>query len=234
MRRITAAIKMDIRLHKRYGFHYAAAFITLVWFALLMAFPSEYLTNALPFIIFVDLGIIGFYFIAGQIIFEKTERTIFALVVTPLTVAEYLASKLFTLTFLAWIISIIVVISSYGLKFNVLSLSLGVILMSLLALLVGIIGVMPYKSISSFLLPSQIYFLILNLPILYYWGWWQNPLLYLVPTQGALLLMKNAFMPIETWQIFYAIIYQLIWLVFLSRMAFIRFERYIVSQKGGR
>lgn len=234
MRKLAAAIKMDIRLHKRYGFYYAAAFITVVWFALLRTFLSAYLTDAIPFIIFADLGIVGFYFIAGQIIFEKTERTIYALVVTPLTVAEYLISKLFTLTFLAWIISMIVVISSYGLEFNVLSFSLGVILMSLIVLLIGVIGVMPYNSISSFLLPSQLYFLVINLPLLYYWGWWQNPLLYLIPTQGALLLMKNAFTPIETWQLFYAVVYQLIWLIILGRVALGRFEGYIVAQKGGR
>ncbi len=234
MRKLAAAIKMDIRLHKRYGFYYAAAFITVVWFALLRTFLSAYLTDAIPFIIFADLGIVGFYFIAGQIIFEKTERTIYALVVTPLTVAEYLISKLFTLTFLAWIISMIVVISSYGLEFNVLSFSIGVILMSLIVLLIGVIGVMPYNSISSFLLPSQLYFLVINLPLLYYWGWWQNPLLYLIPTQGALLLMKNAFTPIETWQLFYAVVYQLIWLIILGRVALGRFEGYIVAQKGGR
>ncbi len=234
MRKLAAAIKMDIRLHKRYGFYYAAAFITVVWFALLRTFLSAYLTDAIPFIIFADLGIVGFYFIAGQIIFEKTERTIYALVVTPLTVAEYLISKLFTLTFLAWIISMIVVFSSYGLEFNVLSFSLGVILMSLIVLLIGVIGVMPYNSISSFLLPSQLYFLVINLPLVYYWGWWQNPLLYLIPTQGALLLMKNAFTPIETWQLFYAVVYQLIWLIILGRVALGRFEGYIVAQKGGR
>lgn len=238
MNRILSALKLDFKLQYRYGFYYAAAFITAVWIAFLYALFRPYLSLALPFAIFIDLGVVGFFFIAGQIIFEKTERTIYALVLTPLSFKEYLISKLITFTAMAWLISHIVVIASYGWGFNSFLLSTGVILTSVLVLLVGVIAVAPYESISSFLVPSQLYFLVLYLPIVDYLGLLKSRFFYLIPTQGSLILLDAAFKgagSLELWQMLYAVVYLLFWIAALIRLAGIRFERFIVAgQKGGR
>lgn len=231
MSRLLSTLQLDLRLQQRYGFYYAAAFITLVWIVLLKGLPASALDIAIPFIIFADLGVVGFYFIAGMVLFEKGERTLFALVVTPLRFWEYLVSKLTTLTLIAIAISLIVTITSYGLGANLLLLILGVILTSLIALLVGFISVSPYNSISTYILPSQLYFLVMNLPLIDYFGWWKHPMFYLIPTQGSLLLLRSAFESIAIWQIFYAIAYQLIWVGILAWVAHQVFDRYIVARQ---
>jgi fluoroquinolone transport system permease protein len=212
---------------------YAAAFVTLVWVVILRLFSAEMLGVALPFIIFADLGIVGVYFMAGMVLFEKGEQTLEALVVTPLRFREYLTAKLATLTLLALVISLVVVITTYGLGFNMLWLVLGTALTSLIALLVGFISVARYQAISAYLLPSQLYFLPLNLPIIDYFGWWEHPIFYLIPTQGSLLLLRGAFEPLAAWQIIYAIGYQVLWVGLLAWVARRMFDRYIVGRQGG-
>jgi fluoroquinolone transport system permease protein len=224
---------MDFRLQGRYGFFYAAAFVTLVWLVLLRLFPAAYLDLALPFIIFTDLGVVGFYFIAGMVLFEKGERTLAALIVTPLRFGEYLFAKLATLTLLAVIISLVVVGLSYGIGFNPVLLLLGTILTSLIALLVGFISVAPYSTISAYLMPSQLYFLPFNLPLIAYVGWWEHPIFYLIPTHGSLLLLRGAFEPLAAWQLAYAIIYQVVWIAVLAWVARRMFDRYIMAREGG-
>jgi fluoroquinolone transport system permease protein len=234
MNRVFSATLLDLRLQQRYGFFYAAAFVTLVWVVVLRLVPAEMLGVALPFIIFADLGIVGVYFIAGMVLFEKGEQTLEALVVTPLRFREYLSARLATLTLLALVISLIVVLATYGLGFNLLWLVLGVVLTSLISLLVGFISVAPYRAISAYLLPSQLYFLPLNLPIIDYFGWWEHPIFYLVPTQGSLLLLRGAFEPLAAWQVGYAIGYQVLWIGLLAWVARRMFDRYIVGRQGGK
>lgn len=233
MSRFISALKMDFRLQVRYGFYYTAAFVALVWIAVLTALPKEHLELVLPFIIFADLGIVGLIFISGQVLFEKGERTIYALVTTPLKFEEYLWAKLISLTVLAWLISIIVVVITYGTGINFVLFSLGIILMSILVMLVGLYGVAPYSSISSFIMPLQLYLLFFNIPLLEYFGWFDSVVFYLIPTQGSLLLLKGGFQTISSWEIIYSVIYQIIWIAFLVRAARFRFQRYIVAQKGG-
>ncbi|KUG02358.1 putative antibiotic-transport integral membrane leucine and valine rich protein abc transporter [hydrocarbon metagenome] len=234
MNRLTTTLKMDFKLQARYGFYYAAAFVTLVWIAILLALPAAFLPLAVPLIIFTDLGIVGMIFIAGQVVFEKTEGTIYAINVTPVTFGEYLAGKLLSLTILAWIISLVVVLAVYGTGAYLFFLTIGIILTSLIGLLVGLIAVAPYNSISRFIMPAQLYLLIMNLPLIDYFGWYESWLVYLIPTQGSLILLKGAFVPEDTWLLVYAVLYQAVWVGILVVWARKRFEKYIVAQKGGR
>ena len=232
MKRLSSALQLDLRLQKRYGLYYAGAFVTLVWIVILRQLPAWTLDIAVPFVIFTDLGVIGFYFIAGMLLFEKGEQTLLAIVVSPLRFGEYLTSKLVTLTLLAAVASLVVVVVTYGVGFNLILLMLGVALMSLLALLIGFISVSPFTSISDYIIPSVFYVMVMYLPLIDYFGWWQSWVFYLIPFQGALLLLKGAFWPVETWQIVYAVLYQLLWAVILVRLARWAFDRYIVGNQA--
>lgn len=232
MTRLLATLRLDLLLQQRYGFLYAGVFSTSVWIALLKALPLTVLEVAVPLVLFLDLAIIGFYFIAGMVLFEKGERTLFALVVTPLRFWEYLTSKLISLTLLAAIASLILIVITYKTKWNILLGILGIIFMSSISLLVGFIAVAPFKSLSSYLIPSQVYALLLYLPIIDYFRWWDSPLFYLLPTQGALLLLRGAFQSVELRQVLYAILSGTIWVGLLILMANRVFQQYIVARQG--
>jgi fluoroquinolone transport system permease protein len=225
-------MRLDCRLQRRYGFYFAAAFMAAVWMVVLRLMRPEVLPLAVPFIVFVDLAVVGFYFMAGALLFERSERTLQALLVSPLRFREYLVSKLLTLTLLAMTISLAVAMVGYGPHFNLFLFLAGVALTSLLTLLVGLIAVAPYDSISRFLIPAQLYVLILYAPLVHFFGWWTSPVIYLIPTQGSLLMLRGAFYTIRPWQTAYAIVYQLLWLTALTVLARRRFDRHISGRRG--
>jgi len=233
VKHLPTMLKMDIKLQARYGFYYAALFVTLLWISVVRPLPRQILGMAATLVVFTDLGIVGLMFIAGQVLFEKGERTLYVLVTTPLTFAEYLTSKLVSLTALAWLISVATVTVTYGPGYNLTILTAGIVPMSMIALLVGLIAVSPYTSISNFTVVVPLYAFVLSLPLLDYFGWVRSPLMYLAPTQGSLVLLQGAFVPIAGWKMAGALAHQAVWIAALVYWARVRFERYIVAREGG-
>lgn len=234
MKRLTHVLLFDLLIQTRYGFLYGAMFSALLWIALLKPLSEQSLMLFLPPVVMFDLGIVGFYFIAVLVFYEKGQAVLGALVVSPLRFWEYLTSRLTTLTLLALVLSLVLVVFTYGLAFNLWLLLLGTGLMSLISLLVGFIAVAPFRSISSYMMPSGIYSALLYLPMVAYFGWWNHPIFYLLPTQGAMLLLEGAFRPLESWQVLYALLSSLLWIVGLSWLSRYMFNRYIIERKGRR
>ena len=79
---------------------------------------------------------------------------------------------------------------------------------TLLMLLVGFISSLPFASVSDWFLAATIPLAVHEVPpVLDYSGVWPNPLLYLIPTQGPLLLLGAAFdqVTLAPWQVVYAV-----------------------------
>ncbi|NJM06004.1 hypothetical protein HC891_07120 [Candidatus Gracilibacteria bacterium] len=155
MKRLLTATHFDARMQVRYGFLVAAGGSILVWVAVLLAFPPDVRRSLTPAIIYLDLALVGFFFIAGLVLYEKDEATILALVITPLRFGEYLAARLITLTLLANAIALALVLLTGSAAVNLALVVLGTTLMSLISLLIGFIAVTPFPSFSSYLIPSQ-------------------------------------------------------------------------------
>lgn len=234
MSRFVSTVRLDLLLQLRYGFYYAAGFVTLLWIVLLYSLPEAIGEIAVTFLVFTDLAAVGHVFIAGTVLFEKGEKTLFALLSTPLRFREYLASKLATLTALAIIMSLVVIAAGYGFRFNPALLILGVIFTSLISLLVGFIFVAPFDSISEYLIPGQAPTLVLVAPLVHFFGIWKSPIFYLIPTHGSLLLLGGSFgiTQLSAWQIAYAVLYQLLWVAGLALLARRVFNLYIVARVG--
>lgn len=232
MSRFVSTVRLDLLQQLRYGFYYAAGFVTLLWIALLYALPETVEEVAVTFVVFTDIAAVGYVFIAGTVLFEKGEKTLFALLSTPLRFREYLASKLATLTALAIVMSLVVIGVGYGFVFDPALLVLGVLFTSLISLLVGFIFVAPFDSISEYLIPGQLPTLLIVAPLVYFFGIWESPIFYLIPTQGSLLLLGGAFgiTQLLAWQIVYAVLYQLLWVAGLTLLARRVFDRYIVAR----
>lgn len=75
----------------------------------------------------------------------------------------------------------------------------------------------------------------LAVPMLHYSGLWPNPLLYLIPTQGPLLLLGEAFeqVTLAPWQLTYAVVYPMAWVATLCWVAKVLFGRYVIARSGG-
>lgn len=230
-----AAFRLDVRLQWRYGFVYAAAFSAVLWDAIVIILPEPLRAPAMPYLIFGDLGIVGFFFLAGAVFFERGERTLDAVVTTPMRFGDYLAAKLTTLSLLSLVLTAIITMTGVGLDFDPVTLVLGTVLCSLICLLASFISATPFESISDWIIPSTAVIAVLSLPMAYYSGLWDTPILYAAPTQGSLLLLGEAFGQLRfgVWDYVHAIGSSLLWIVLLTLWARRSFYRNVVKRQGG-
>jgi fluoroquinolone transport system permease protein len=236
MTRFFTALRLELTLSHRQGFLYAAVFSGLIWLTVLLPMPDTLRPEAEPYMLLGDTCIIGFFFVAGTVFFEKQERTLSAVVATPLRFGEYLAAKLTLLVLISLLVAIVVATISSGFGYRVALLVLATVLGTLLMLLVGFISSLPFASISDWFLAGTIPLALMTVPpVLYYAGLWPSALAYVVPTTGPLLLFGNAFGRVElaTWQVGYAVAYPVLCITILWRAAEAMFLRHVVTQAGG-
>ena len=89
MTRLASALKLELTLQVRQKFLHAAVFSGLIWLAVLLPLSHGLRPIAEPYVLLGDTCIIGFFFIAGTVFFEKQERTLGTVISTPLRFWEY-------------------------------------------------------------------------------------------------------------------------------------------------
>lgn len=233
--RFVTALRLESTLQTRQKFLHAGLFSGFIWLAVLLPMPAGLRAVAEPYILIGDVAIIGFFFIGGSVFFEKQERTLGVIISTPLRFGEYLAAKLTVLVAMSLIVALVVVSVADGLGYRAIPLVLGVGLGTLLMLLVGFISSLPFGSVTDWFLAATIPLaLMLVPPIVYYCGLWPNPMLYLHPMQGPMLLLGAAFgqIVLPPWQTVYAVLYPLAALAVLWRAAKAMFGRYVIERAG--
>lgn len=235
MTRLASALRLELTVQVRQKFLHAGIFSGFIWLAVLLPMPHSLRSVAEPYILLGDFAIIGFFFIGGTVFFEKQERTIGAIVSTPLRFWEYLAAKLTVLVLVSLFVAVAVVTIAHGFAYHPATLVVGVVLGTLLMLLVGFITSLPFSSVTDWFLSATIPLAVMLVPpILYYSGLWSNPLLHLIPTQGALLLLGAAFdqVSLAPWQSTYAVLYPVVCLAGLCWVAKTMFGRCVVERSG--
>ncbi len=168
-------------------------------------------------------AVIGILFIE-----ERDEGTLDVVLVSPLRPAEYLASKLLTVTALALVESALIVGIVYGLGFSFPWLGLAVLLRAGLVAAVGVAVGVRYRSITRFLMPMVVLSVAFDLPVLWYLELWPSPLFYLWPTLPSLLLAKAAFLPVDPLELVYACVYGALAVAAAVFWASRAFDRFVV------
>jgi fluoroquinolone transport system permease protein len=234
MTRLASALRLELTLQVRQKFLHAGIFSGLIWLAVLLPMPHGLRQVAEPYVLVGDISIIGFFFIGGIVFFEKQERTIGAIVSTPLRFWEYLAAKLVVLVLISLFVAVTVATISSGLGYDLAQVVAGVVLGTLVMLLVSFISSLPFASATDWFLAATIPLTVLSLPILSYSGVWPNPVLYLIPSQGPLLLLGSAFdqVALAPWQVAYAVLYPLVCVAGLCWAAKAAFGHYVIERSG--
>lgn len=236
MTRLVNALRLEVTLQVRQKFLHAAVFSGLIWLAVLLPMPPRLRQIAEPYVLLGDIAIIGFFFIGGSVFFEKQERTLSAVISTPLRFWEYLTAKVVVLSMVSLFVALAVVSVAHGLAYRPVPLVIGVVLGTVLMLLIGFITSLPFASVSDWFMSATIPLAVLSgLPMLHFAGVWSNPLLYLIPTQGPLLLLGEAFgqVTLAPWQLTYAVVYPIVCVAGLSLAAEVLFGRYVIARSGG-
>jgi fluoroquinolone transport system permease protein len=93
MTRWRSALRLEATTVVRERFAHAAAMSALLWLTILLPMPPDLRRIVAPYVLLGDVTIVGFYFIGGAVFFEKQQRTLDAVICSPLRFWEYLSSK---------------------------------------------------------------------------------------------------------------------------------------------
>jgi len=235
MNNLKNLLKWEFILLYRYKLIHITFLSILLYIVSMKITPADIMPekDMLPLLLFFDPAIIGIMFVGAIVLFEKAENTLPSLVVTPMKVWEYLASKIISLTVLATISAVLFVIfATWSLNFNYFFLFVGIILTSVFLVLVGFLMVARLNTINEYLLMMMLAFIGLTLPpLLHLNGLYENVIFYLWPTQASFILVNGVFKGIELWEAVYGIVYLSVWIVICFIIAKKAFYKHIV-QKG--
>ncbi len=230
MNRLAATIRLDAKLQARNLLYVVGIGLALAAGGVAgQLLGLQAVRLLLPAIFLGTIGGTAYVFAAGMVLFEKNERTLDALSVSPLPSRIYVVSKVVTLGGFATLECTIILLLAHGVQnISVPMLLAAVLCMGAVFTLVGIGQVVSYDSITDFLVPWGILVTaVLELPLLHYLQVWPHPIWYLVPSQAQLILMKAAMQPIELWEWVYGVGYTALALAAAYWFALARFKKHI-------
>lgn len=222
----------DVKLQLKYGFYTVYAVLTAAFVIGLQAVGPALRTDAAVLLIVTDPTVLGFYFIAAMVLFEKQEGVLDTLVTSPLGDQGYLVSKAATLSLLAVIASTLVAVLGHGEPRGLVVLVPGVALSASLFVLIGFVAVARFDSVNEYFISAVGWGTLLFLPLVGYIGLFESEWFYLLPAQPVLLLVEGAFRPLPRWQLLYGFGYLIVGNAVAYLGARRAFRREIV--RGGR
>lgn len=205
----------QVRLLARYQILMVAFVIAGVYTLAFKLIPALQIDPVLIYLIFSDPTAIGFIFIGAMILFEKTDQTLPAQVITPLKPSEFLWSKALALLIPTIICSLVMMIAAKGIHFRVILFLLNITLTSLLFTFLGIAGVMRVKTFNQYIIVIPVFIAPTSLPLLNFFGLTHLKVLYIIPTQASLYLFQQTLRPPDRMIELVSVAYLSLW-VYLS------------------
>ena len=149
--RMKSLILSDIRFQFRYGFYSIYLILTLVYIGLLYALPDAWREDAALIMIFTDPAAMGLFFMGAIVLFEKNERVLDSLAISPVTPPEYVLSKLVSIGLIATLAAAAIGAAAGVIPHPVLFL-FSVFLCSCLFSGLGLIAACKVKTLNQFFL----------------------------------------------------------------------------------
>lgn len=236
MRRLARTLLNDIVIQFRNRLYAIGVGVAIV-VALLVStvMDSGDAAVSMPTMLLLVVGGSTLMYVGGVILFEKAEGTLGATVVTPLRDAEYLVSKVMSLSLLASVEATVLVTCTLLLasgwdadlpQFGVFLP--GVLSMGVIYTLIGIVLVVRYDSVTEFLVPILFVAIVLQMPAIYFSGLWEHPLLLLIPTAPPTLLIQGAWKSLSPGEWIFAGTYTVVAVASLYCWARRAFHRHII------
>ncbi|MDP2857044.1 MAG: hypothetical protein Q8P50_03595 [Bacillota bacterium] len=199
--RLFNALRLDVTLQARYLFPQIYAVVTVIYILLFKFTDFRHSMMAfLPAFLFSEPGLLGFYFAAVQVFFERSQRTITAVAVTPLRPGEYIGALALASATIATVSGLTVYGAVAGFselagKGGMTALVLLAPALFLTATLHGMLGVgvaAHYTDFTHFLIGSLAVIVPLTMPLLTLFGWLPLWATVWVPSYPAVFSLKSA------------------------------------------
>ena len=234
MSRLLRAMRTDAVVQWRNGL-YLVGLVAALLLALALsrlATPAS-LGLVVPTVMLLVVGGSTLLYVAGLIIFEKDEGTLRATLVSPLRRTEYLWSKIMTLSALATLEGLVIVVGTLLLMPTspplpeLPLLLVGIAAIGLVYTLVGIILVVRFDTITDTLIPLGAAAAVLQSPVFHFLDWVPHAGWLVIPTSAPAMLMRGAFLPLDTLEWIYAWGYTAVSVLVLTGWAYRGFDHHI-------
>lgn len=195
---------------------------------------------AIPALMILVIGGSTLAYVAAMIVFERDDGTLSALVVSPLRPAEYLWSKVVTLSVLGTLEAIVMVggamvimrLSGTVAVPKVALLLLGIFASGIVYVLIGIILIVRYDNIVDYLFPMAFVAVVLQLPFFYFFGLSTHPVFLLIPTGAPVLLVRAAYVELDPGLLLFGVCYTTLLIAGLTFWALRAFRKHVIQQAG--
>lgn len=188
--KIIKLLRGDIHFQYKYGFYLLYAFFTLVYITILHFLPDSWQEVASTIIIFSDPALIGLVFMGAIVLFEKSERVLNTIAVSPITVHQYIISKVLSISIISLICGVLIAWVSADIAYLptfVLGVSLGSILFSL----IGLIMSANSSTLNSFLLKVMPIMSLAMIPVGLYLFGYEHWTMQMIPSVSVVNLIMN-------------------------------------------
>lgn len=186
--RIYHLIKMDIKTQFEYKFYHIYAIINILYLIVLDVAPSSSKEVLAIILVFGDCSALGLFFIGPLILFERNQHITNTLAASPVTISEYILSKVISLMILSIIVSSLMLFIS--IKEVSIYAIIGIFLTCPIFTMIGLCVATKTVSLNQYIIwimPFQIVLFILPCISLFN----NHPVFYLYPLVGAIQLMQQ-------------------------------------------
>ncbi|TYQ17731.1 UNVERIFIED_CONTAM: fluoroquinolone transport system permease protein [Acetivibrio alkalicellulosi] len=224
--RLWNLIAGDVKFQVKYGFYFIYAILVAVYIFILSLIPSEWKERVADVMIFTDPAAIGMFIIGAVVLFDKSQRVLNSLAVSPVKVNEYLISKLVSIGVLSSFVALVIAFVSP--KENYFTLFIGTFLASVLFTLIGMIVATKIRSMNQFIMVIVPFEIIIFLPPILHIAGYHNFFLLLHPGVAVMSLIQG-----NLSNVFFNLIILISWILLLSLLACKRVETMFCSIGGG-
>jgi fluoroquinolone transport system permease protein len=176
--RIWSLLTGDIRFQYKYGFYFIYLVFSILYISLIFAFPEAWREKSAVLMIFSDPTAMGLYFMGAIVLFEKSERVLDSIAISPVRPFEYMLSKLFSIGMISVIVGFAIGFFSNSVFMSLYFIA-GIFLCSCLFSGIGLIIAAKSISLNDFILSTIPAQLLINIPaIVWLFGWKPGWLLF--------------------------------------------------------
>lgn len=176
--RKNALLLGDVRFQFKYGFYFIYTVFSVLYICLLFILPSAWRKTAAILMIFTDPAAMGLYFMGAIVLFEKSERVLDSLAISPVKSTEYVLSKLLSLAVISTLVAMVIGFS-VGIVTNVVWFVFAVFFCSCLFSSIGLIIAAKISTLNQFIIATIPAEVLISIPAaVYLFGYKRNWLLF--------------------------------------------------------
>ncbi len=240
MGRLGVLVKGEVSRLSKYGLFQATLVVTVFWLGAAWFLGDEVIEMFVPLIFLMEATMMTILLVGATMFFEKKESTVNSILVSPVTMQEYIAAKVIMNVINSMVSVAVISVGIYlmkGITFNYLLLVPAMIMVTVVHTLIGIKIAYMSLNFSSLLANYMVYvFLFLVPPVLALFNVIRGVVtdfFILLPPEASNIILGSVFREVETWRLLASWGYLLVLSVLVYRfMIKPGFDNFVMRESG--